>query len=256
MILKELLVLNELKVNLALLDSAGAIVGVNSAWKHFADANGLRLPDYCLGCTYSDFCSGFAEARSLREEIRRLLEGEAHVVTFTYPCHSPDQARWFVLIGLSLSRRERAGAVLMHVDLTELSPLVFPASDPLSAGRGAEGTVPEVALDTIAQVVQHAIVVAMGQSGAESRRKDPPAVGRHASAGGAAAASAAALMRLTVRQREVFRLLGEGKSNQDIARAMGLSLNTVKIYVSGILRQLDLKSRTQVALLASRMLDE
>jgi len=254
MILKELLALNELTVNLALLDSAGAIVGVNSAWKRFADANGLCLPDYCLGCTYSDFCTGFAEARSLREEIRRLLDGEAHVVTFTYPCHSPDQTRWFVMIGLSLSRRERAGAVLMHVNLTDLSPLVFPASDLLAAGRGAEGTVPEVAIDAIAEVVQHAIIVALGQSSAETGHKDPPVVGRRVSGGGTA--SAAALMRLTVRQREVFRLLGEGKSNQDIARAMGLSLNTVKIYVSGILRQLDLKSRTQVALLASRMPEE
>jgi DNA-binding CsgD family transcriptional regulator len=255
MILKELLALNELTVNLALLDSAGAIVGVNSAWKRFADASGLRLPDYGLGRTYVDYCAGIAEARSLREEIRRLLAGEAHVVTFTYPCHSPSQMRWFVMIGLSLSRRERAGAVLMHMDLTDLSPLVFPASD-LPAVRSKEGTTPEVALDSIAQVVQHAIVVAMGQSGAETRHKDPPVVGRGASAGGTAAASAAALMRLTVRQREVFRLLGEGKSNQDIARAMGLSLNTVKIYVSGILRQLALKSRTQVALLASRMSEE
>jgi DNA-binding NarL/FixJ family response regulator len=32
---------------------------------------------------------------------------------------------------------------------------------------------------------------------------------------------------LTERQREVLKLLGEGKSNKEIARELGLSLNTV-----------------------------
>ncbi len=60
--------------------------------------------------------------------------------------------------------------------------------------------------------------------------------------------------QLSKRQREVFRLLGEGKTNGEIARALFRSPNTIKLHVSAILKQLDMRNRTQAALLASRLL--
>jgi FixJ family two-component response regulator len=51
-------------------------------------------------------------------------------------------------------------------------------------------------------------------------------------------------------------LLGEGKTNKQIAEALFRSPNTVKLHVSAILRELNLKSRTQAALLASRLQEE
>jgi len=51
-------------------------------------------------------------------------------------------------------------------------------------------------------------------------------------------------------------LLGEGKTNKQIAEALFRSPNTVKLHVSAILRQLNLKSRTQAALLASTLQKE
>jgi DNA-binding NarL/FixJ family response regulator len=59
--------------------------------------------------------------------------------------------------------------------------------------------------------------------------------------------------RLTKRQLEVLRLLGEGKTNAEIAKALFRSPHTIKLHVSAILRELDLKSRTQAALLASKL---
>jgi DNA-binding NarL/FixJ family response regulator len=50
----------------------------------------------------------------------------------------------------------------------------------------------------------------------------------------------------------VFALVGAGKTNQEIAAALGISLNTVKLHVSAILRRLGLASRTQIVLRASR----
>jgi len=60
--------------------------------------------------------------------------------------------------------------------------------------------------------------------------------------------------KLSKRQLEVLRLLGEGKTNAEIAKALFRSPHTVKLHVSAILRQLNLKSRTQAALLASQLL--
>lgn len=60
------------------------------------------------------------------------------------------------------------------------------------------------------------------------------------------------LTQLTPRQREVFALLGEGKSNRDIAGELGLSVSTVKIYVTGVLKALNISNRTQAGILASK----
>ena len=48
-------------------------------------------------------------------------------------------------------------------------------------------------------------------------------------------------------------LLGEGKTNREIAKALFRSPHTIKLHVSAILQQLKLKSRTQAALLASKI---
>jgi len=58
---------------------------------------------------------------------------------------------------------------------------------------------------------------------------------------------------LTSRQREILKLLGQGKSNKQIARELDLSENTVKVHVSAILRALKLENRTQAGLLAGKI---
>ncbi len=55
---------------------------------------------------------------------------------------------------------------------------------------------------------------------------------------------------LTQRQREVFRLLAQGKSNPEIARELGVSAHTVRIHISAILRVLGVTNRTQAAVFA------
>jgi DNA-binding CsgD family transcriptional regulator len=61
---------------------------------------------------------------------------------------------------------------------------------------------------------------------------------------------------LSKRHMEVLRLLGEGKTNKEIAKALCRSPNTIKLHVSAILRLLKLRSRTQAALFASSVYKE
>ncbi|XVS66622.1 response regulator [Actinosynnema sp. CA-299493] len=55
---------------------------------------------------------------------------------------------------------------------------------------------------------------------------------------------------LTGREREVLALVGEGLSNQDIARRLTVTEGTVKAHVSAILHRLDVTNRVQAAILA------
>jgi NarL family two-component system response regulator LiaR len=57
---------------------------------------------------------------------------------------------------------------------------------------------------------------------------------------------------LTEREVEVLRLVAQGRSNQEIARALVVSEATVRTHVSNILAKLHLASRTQAALYALR----
>lgn len=58
------------------------------------------------------------------------------------------------------------------------------------------------------------------------------------------------LAPLTQRQYDVLALLGQGKSNKDIADTLGISEGTVKVHVGAILKVLGASNRTQAALMA------
>ena len=55
---------------------------------------------------------------------------------------------------------------------------------------------------------------------------------------------------LTPREKEVVAYLLQGKSNKDIARALGLQVVTVKLHVRGICRKMGVVNRVQAALKA------
>lgn len=58
---------------------------------------------------------------------------------------------------------------------------------------------------------------------------------------------------LTPRQREVLALLGQGKSNKEIARVLHLAEGTVKLHVTAILKALNVNNRTRAVVAASQL---
>lgn len=67
------------------------------------------------------------------------------------------------------------------------------------------------------------------------------------------AATEQAIAFLTPRQREVLALLGQGKSNKEIARVLELAEGTVKLHVTAILKALGVNNRTRAVVAASQM---
>ena len=55
---------------------------------------------------------------------------------------------------------------------------------------------------------------------------------------------------LTNRENEILMLISEGKSNQEIADELFITLKTVKTHVSNILAKLEVEDRTQAAIYA------
>lgn len=55
---------------------------------------------------------------------------------------------------------------------------------------------------------------------------------------------------LSDRELEVLQLVGQGMSNQEISTALNISESTVKTHINRILSKLDVKDRTQAAIIA------
>lgn len=60
---------------------------------------------------------------------------------------------------------------------------------------------------------------------------------------------------LTKRERQVLVLIAKGASNKEIAKTLYISEGTVKNHVTNILGRLDVRDRTQAAILANSVLD-
>lgn len=67
------------------------------------------------------------------------------------------------------------------------------------------------------------------------------------------AAGQQGLSCLSERQLDVLKLLADGESNKAIGRALNISAATVKAHLEALFRRLDVKNRTQAALLYSRV---
>ena len=137
-----------------------------------------------------------------------------------------------------LSARDSAARVLVLTSATE------PASASLAVRSGAAGVVykdvdPDALVRAIRSVHDGHLLLAPEAAGNLVRSAGTPS-------------PVAGLDALTSREREVLAELTKGRSNREIARALGVSEKTVKAHVSSVLAKLGVQDRTQAALLAVR----
>lgn len=117
-------VLDALTAHTAVVSGDGEIVSVNRPWRRFADENNLGRNGYCIGDNYHAACEGAGAddpvANGVSAAIRGVCSGELLRAEFEYPCHSPDERRWFVV---RISRFDVGGkrhALVMHQNATSL----------------------------------------------------------------------------------------------------------------------------------------
>ncbi len=116
-------ILDSLTSHIAVLDDKGNIKYTNEAWKRFALENGLHNTDKHIKANYLDVCYNaegeFSEqASQAAEGIKKVIEGKKDLFTLEYPCHSPEEKRWFMLRATPFRGQGDYAAVISHVDIT------------------------------------------------------------------------------------------------------------------------------------------
>lgn len=117
--------LDALSGQVALVDGQGTVVGVNRAWRRFMTDNGGDERSCGPGSNYLTACDRASgpegvEAPTVARGLRAVLAGEVETFEQEYPCHSPDEARWFLVRAVPFPGEggERYAFVL-HENITE-----------------------------------------------------------------------------------------------------------------------------------------
>lgn len=116
--------LDALTPHIAILNQDGVIEAVNEAWRRFARDNGAPGDCLCEGADYLASCHSAtgpdAEmARKFAAGIRDVLSGRVKQFVGVYPCHSPDEERWFEGRVTRFPDDVRRGVVVAHENITE-----------------------------------------------------------------------------------------------------------------------------------------
>jgi two-component system NtrC family sensor kinase len=126
--------IDALSSHICVLNEAGTIIAVNQAWKYFAEANcrmescevHLESPgrSYFEGVNYlavydKAVGSDAMEAAEFARGIRAVLHDECGQYAVEYPCHSPDEKRWFIGRIRRFYNNRLTRIVIEHINITE-----------------------------------------------------------------------------------------------------------------------------------------
>lgn len=103
-------------------------------------------------------------------------------------------------------------------------------------------------------IVAEALILAIRSVAAGASWWDPTATTeiRAAFQGNESTANTTKMLEnpLTRREQEILALVADGKSNQEIAEALYITPGTVRVHVHAILQKLEVRDRTQAAIMA------
>ena len=117
-------VFDSLEEQIVVIDGDGTIIDVNAAWIRSGHENGISAASCGIGVNYLDvvrraFEAGDPLAGDAARGIEDVLSGASPGFHHEYPCHGPDQKRWFMMrIGRLEGAAERL-FVISHSDITK-----------------------------------------------------------------------------------------------------------------------------------------
>jgi len=116
--------LDALSGHIAIINECGTIIEVNAAWKRFARENNFRGSHGGVGENYLAICDSAtgdfaAEAATAAAGIRAVIAGQRDEFHLEYPCHGPQQQRWFMVRVTRFAGDGPIRAVVAHEKITE-----------------------------------------------------------------------------------------------------------------------------------------
>lgn len=117
--------LNSLSAHVAILDEQGNIIETNRAWREFATNNGMKENSGSIGINYLEVCrqagdSPTDEPTVVAQAIQKVISGDIKEFFINYPCHSPDEERWFALRVVRFREPGSKKVILTHENITPL----------------------------------------------------------------------------------------------------------------------------------------
>lgn len=189
--------LDAIESQVAIVDADGLIVYTNEAWDTFGRENGLEGEAIGPGDDYLAVCGTDDESdlSTACTGLGDVLEGSMDRFDFEYPCHSPDEKRWFIMKATPFEVDDERYAIVMHVDITERKLAEISASErteqlemvarllshdlrnPLNVAMGRlelDGDTDIIArqLDRMADIIDNALVIARGTGDVEREQVD------------------------------------------------------------------------------------
>ncbi|WP_226004038.1 PAS domain-containing sensor histidine kinase [Natrinema salinisoli] len=110
-----------LPINFAILDEEGTILHTNQAWQQFGEANAVEpRPDF-IGTNYLEITeqAETEPGRAAAVGLSEIIAGERDLFELEYPCHSPDERRWFLMRAAPFTAGDRRYVAVAHFDITD-----------------------------------------------------------------------------------------------------------------------------------------
>lgn len=118
-------VVNSMSAHVAILDEDGVIIDTNRAWQDFALQNGMKQSYDGIGINYLNICEGASDEHekdglNVAEGIRKVLAGDLPEFLTHYPCHSPDERRWYAVRVVPFRGKEASKVIVTHENITQI----------------------------------------------------------------------------------------------------------------------------------------
>lgn len=117
------LVMDSITEHIVVINGDGAIQFTNQAWYSFGEENAC-LNNVWQDINYLEVCDDAAAmgdglARVAAEGIRKVISQELDSFYLEYPCHSPDEKRWFMMRVTPFQWQDIPYFVISHQNITE-----------------------------------------------------------------------------------------------------------------------------------------
>lgn len=266
-------IVNSLSAHVAVLDDKGVILETNRAWQEYGRENGMQGNHDSVGTNYLAVCdisrdAGEREGELVPLGIHKVLSGELQEFVTQYPCHSPTERRWFNLRVLPYRSEDSQRVLVVHEDVTPL----FLAQEELQQkeeeirnkneeleetnialkvllkhrDRDREELEQRIAANIKELVLPYIEKLKSRRMGnreqvltdiIESNLLDivTPFLQKLSSLH----------LLLTPQEVDVASLVRQGKSSQEIADVLGLSINTISFHRKNLRRKLGLEDRSR-----------
>lgn len=117
-------ILDSITDHIVVINDTGEIQYVNKSWSRFANNNACIIGNDWSGVNYIEECDKGSEmgdefSNKAGAGIRSVIENRETTFNIEYPCHSPDEKRWFMMSVTHFHISERRFFVISHKNITE-----------------------------------------------------------------------------------------------------------------------------------------